>query len=189
MSYFKSAVSSERCCVREGALRINWDASHPLGSVGGWEAVEGQSSNMQSGLLKGKFGLNCSSSILCWLPSAATRRWRVEKKSNVTQQLRFLSESPDIWDLNHIFRAYSINYQGHINIFTLELLYATDGWGICMKFKSCRNWQKIKYCFSLKYNQHQWTHQVWTTKALKVFFNRLITPSVKKPGRLLRGHA
>lgn len=112
-----------------------------------------------------------------------------KKKSNVTQQLRFLSESPDIWDLNHIFRAHSINYQGHINIFTLELLYATDGWGICMKFNSCRNWQKIKYCFSLKYNQHQWTHQVWTTKALKVFFNRLITPSVKKPGRLLRGYA
>lgn len=32
--------------------------------------MEGQSSNMQSGLLKGRFSLNCSS-------SAATRRWRV----------------------------------------------------------------------------------------------------------------
>lgn len=35
ISYFKSAVPSEMCCVMEGALRINWDASHPLGSVGG----------------------------------------------------------------------------------------------------------------------------------------------------------
>lgn len=70
VSSFTSAISSERCCVREEALRINWDASHPLGSVGGCNAMEGQSSNMQSGLLKGRFSLNCSS-------SAVTRRWKV----------------------------------------------------------------------------------------------------------------
>ena len=47
------------CCLMEGALRIHRDASHPLCSAGGRGAVEGQSSNMQSGLLKGKFSFNC----------------------------------------------------------------------------------------------------------------------------------
>lgn len=51
----------ERCSVREGALRINWDRLIFFFSHSGvLEDEKGQSSNMQSGMLKGRFGFNCS---------------------------------------------------------------------------------------------------------------------------------
>lgn len=69
----------------EEALRITRDASHPRGSVGGRRSVEGQSSSMQSGLLKGTFGFNCSSSI------SSPEEVEGGKISNMMQQLHLLS--------------------------------------------------------------------------------------------------
>lgn len=95
--------SSERCRVREGALRINWEASQPTHQC--WRVRSSGGSvrppTCRVGSWKGKFRLNCGGAILClWVrfrcpQGGGGERWAGEKKI-VMQLLCWLQPKPEI---------------------------------------------------------------------------------------------
>lgn len=110
MSVLLEGVLYPLCLCDGGSTENKLGCFPPTLQCWRMRSAEGQSSIMQSGLLRGKHSLNCSGSILCWFPAAAERTWRLkERKSNTIQQLHFLS----------------LNYYRHVDLAGCFLLLMT----------------------------------------------------------------